>query len=156
MPRVSAIVAFDEESVMGKGNEMPWYIPADFKHFKKTTMGCPVIMGRKTWDSLPRKPLPGRTNIVLSASVTDIEGVKIARSLEESVKLAGDVPEVFIIGGKQVYNAAFILKMIDRLVVSHVHGKHDGDVYFSGIPEYLKKKTTEPNEGFDVVEYWRE
>ena len=157
MVTVSAIVAFDEARVMGNGNAMPWHILEDFRHFKKTTMGWPVVMGRKTWDSLPRKPLPGRVNIVLTKSTEPIEGAVVCNSLREAIEKTEGFTEMFIIGGRTIYQHALDEKLIDRLIVSHVKGTHPGDVYFPDIPEYLAVTDAEypKYELFEVKEYRR-
>ncbi len=157
MTIVSAIVAFDEARVMGKGNAMPWHILEDFRHFKKTTVGWPVVMGRKTWESLPRKPLPGRINIVLTKSSTPIEGAVVCTSLREAMEKTDGFTEMFIIGGRTIYQQALDEKLIDRLVVSHIKGTHEGDVYFPDIPsDFVQTDTTFPEyDSFEVKEYRR-
>lgn len=126
---VSAIFAVSENNVIGKGNDLPWRMPADLKHFKKTTMGHPVIMGRKSFDSIGR-PLPGRHNIVVTRDRNfSAEGVSVVHSLREAVEIAGeDRPEeVFIIGGAQIYERAF--PYCDRLYMTKIHTEAEGDVF---------------------------
>lgn len=151
------IAAVAENRAIGKNGEIPWHIPEDLKHFKEKTTGHPVIMGRKTFESLPEdfRPLPGRTNIVLTRSETDKEGVEVARSLEQAYRIAeehGD--ETFIIGGASVYEQ--VLPKADRMILTEVKKKVDGDTFF---PEFDKKdwdeKEREEHEGFDFVTYTR-
>ncbi len=108
-PRINLIYARAANGVIGKDGVMPWHLPEDLAHFKQLTQGCPVLMGRKTWDSLPPKfrPLPGRTNIVITRQADwQAEGAQRAGSLEEALQLAAPAPEVWIIGGAQIYAQA--------------------------------------------------
>ncbi|AYJ33004.1 dihydrofolate reductase [Corynebacterium xerosis] len=117
------------DGVIGDGDSMPWHIPEDLAHFRTTTMGAPVIMGRRTWDSLPAKfrPLPGRRNVVLSRSLTpdDIPGAELAHSLDAALDMLGDVPVVWIIGGGRVYREA--LRIADECEVTEVDGTFEVD-----------------------------
>lgn len=131
---VSAIAAMSQNLVIGKDNKLLWHIPEDFKHFKKTTMGKPVIMGRKTYLSLG-KPLPGRTNIVITSKPDEIEGdVVLASTVEEAlikaVEIAHEtnVDEIFVIGGGQIYEAA--LPAIDRIYLTVINKDYEGDTFF--------------------------
>ena len=129
---VNIIVAVADNGAIGKDNSLLWHIREDLKYFKKVTMGCPVIMGRRTFESIGR-PLPGRQNIVVSKSGTQAlpEGVLPAGSLEEAVsKAEGD--EMFVIGGGQIYRQA--LPLADRLYVTEVHVTvEDADTFFPEI-----------------------
>lgn len=129
---VNIIVAVADNGAIGKDNSLLWHIREDLKYFKKVTMGCPVIMGRRTFESIGR-PLPGRQNIVVSRSETHAlpEGVLPAGSLEEAVsKAEGD--EMFVIGGGQIYRQA--LPLADRLYVTEVHVTvEDADTFFPEI-----------------------
>lgn len=102
------IWAQSPSGAIGFEGDIPWHSKKDFQHFRSLTMGCPVIMGRKTWDSLPRKPLPGRVNIVVSHSVAELEGASVVRSLEEALALANEeaLDRVFVIGGATLYAQA--------------------------------------------------
>lgn len=125
---ISMIAAMANDRIIGKDNQMPWHLPADFAWFKRCTLGKPVIMGRKTYESIGR-PLPGRQNIVISRdSSLNIEGVKVTTSIEEAIKLAGDVEEVMIIGGGSVY--ATCLPKADRLYVTYIDADIEGDTQF--------------------------
>lgn len=108
-PRINLIYARAANGVIGKSGSMPWHLPEDLAHFKRLTQGHPVLMGRKTWDSLPPKfrPLPGRTNIVITRQADwQAEGAQCAGSLKEALQLAGPAPEVWVIGGAQIYAQA--------------------------------------------------
>jgi len=128
---LSLIVAMSENRVIGADNDLPWHLPADLKYFKASTLGKPIIMGRKTYDSIGR-PLPGRTNIVVTRNAEwQADGVKTVLSLAAAVTLAGDVPETMITGGAQIYAQA--LDMADRLYVTEVALTIDGDAFFPEI-----------------------
>jgi dihydrofolate reductase len=128
---ISLIVAVSKNGVIGKDNQLIWRLPADLKRFKNLTMGHPMIMGRKTYESIG-KPLPGRTSIVVSRNPDfSAEGVMITRSLEaamEQAKLTG-TNEAFIIGGGTIYQQA--LHFADRVYLTEVHAKIDGDTFFT-------------------------
>lgn len=129
---VSIIVAVSDDWGIGRDNELLWYIPEDLRRFKRLTIGKSVIMGKKTWESLPRKPLPGRKNIVL----TDIHGEHIesavtAYSIEDAVSKCESDEEAFVIGGGSIYRQ--FMNVADRLYITHVHKKAPADVYFPKI-----------------------
>ncbi|CAH1587026.1 type 3 dihydrofolate reductase [Vibrio rotiferianus] len=125
---ISMIAAMADNRIIGKDNQMPWHLPADFAWFKRCTMGKPVVMGRKTYESIGR-PLPGRLNIVISrdASLT-IEGVTAVTSIENALDVVGEVDEVMIIGGGAIYAAC--LPMANKLYVTHIEAEIDGDTQF--------------------------
>lgn len=125
---ISMIAAMADNRIIGKDNQMPWHLPADFAWFKRCTMGKPVVMGRKTYESIGR-PLPGRLNIVISrdASLT-IEGVTTVTSIENALDVVGEVDEVMIIGGGAIYAAC--LPMANKLYVTHIEAEIDGDTQF--------------------------
>lgn len=127
---INLIYARAANGVIGKDGAMPWHLPEDLAHFKRLTQGCPVLMGRKTWDSLPPKfrPLPGRTNIVITRQADwQAEGAQRAASLKEALQLAGAAPEVWIIGGAQIYAQAEPLA--GRAEVTEIAQDFDGDAY---------------------------
>ncbi len=140
-PRVSIVVAIGRDKqhnrVIGKDNNLVWRIPDDLKRFKKITLGHPVIMGRRTFDSIVSvlgKPLPGRTNIVVTRDTTySYPGAEVVHSLEDAVALASklDSEEIFIGGGTEIYKQA--LPLVNRLYLTLIDDERDGDSYF---PEY--------------------
>jgi dihydrofolate reductase len=133
MPKISLIVAFDENRVMGKGDSLPWNIPEDMQHFRETTKDSVVIMGRKTFESIGRI-LPKRINIVLSSKKLDYEheGLFLARSIEEAlIEAKKHDKNIYFIGGSGVYKEA--MNHVDEMILSHVKGSYEGDVYF---PEF--------------------
>ena len=137
--RLAVICAMSRNGVIGKNNGLPWHLSGDLKHFKETTLGCPIIMGRKTWDSIGR-PLPGRTNIIVTrrGEVRSV-GIKIADSFKSALDLAklclatARDNEIFVIGGAQIYKEAFPLA--NRLYLTRVNSFVDGDTYLEGFDE---------------------
>ena len=128
MTILSMIVAHADNRIIGKNNQMPWHLPADLAYFKKTTLGKPVVMGRKTFESIGR-PLPGRQNIVISRDQSyQAQGVDIAHSVEQALLLAGDVDEVMVIGGGAIYQHC--LSAAQRLYITHINAQVDGDTQF--------------------------
>ena len=123
------IVAIADNNAIGRNNELLWHISEDLKFFKRTTLGCPVIMGRKTFESIGR-PLPKRTNVVVSRSGYQApEGVRVVTSLNEAFAAVEDAEKVFVIGGGQIYSQA--LPVVDRLIITHVHTViEDADTFF--------------------------
>lgn len=151
------IAAVAENMAIGKDGDIPWHIPEDLEHFKEKTSGHPVVMGRKTFESLPEdfRPLPNRTNIVLTRSEMDKKGIKVAKSLEEAYSIAEEIDDkVFIIGGASVYEQ--VLPEADRMILTEVKKEVDGDTFF---PEFDREewdeKEREEHEEFDFVTYTR-
>lgn len=127
---ISLIAAMDRNRLIGRDNGLPWHLPDDFKHFKTVTMGKPVIMGRKTFESIG-KPLPGRRNIVVSRSGFQANGVESVVSIEQALVAAGAADEVMIIGGANLYQQ--MIDCAERMYLTHVDGEFDGDAWF---PEF--------------------
>ena len=126
---ISFVVAVARNGVIGREGGLPWHISSDLKRFKEITMGKPLVMGRKTWDSLPRKPLPGRRNIVITRQPGfAAEGAEAAATPEEALRLAGDAPEVAVIGGGEIYRLFW--PMVDRIYLTEVDLDADGDTHF--------------------------
>jgi len=135
---ISIIVAMDKKGVIGLEGGLPWRLSADLKHFKAITMSKPLIMGRKTHESIGR-PLPGRKNIVLThAKDFDVEGCTIVHSLDDAFQAAGDVDEVMIMGGSGIYDQS--LARAGRLYLTEVHADVKGDLNF---PEFDKAEWLE-------------
>lgn len=129
-PRINLIFARAANGVIGKDNSMPWHLPEDLAHFKRLTQACPVIMGRKTWDSLPPRfrPLPGRSNIVITRQMDwQAAGAARAGSLPEALQLSGDVAEVWVIGGAEIYRQAEPLAA--RAEVTEIAQDFEGDAH---------------------------
>ncbi|MBU0499007.1 MAG: dihydrofolate reductase [Gammaproteobacteria bacterium] len=132
-PLISLIAAMAENRVIGRDNRLPWHLPADLQHFKKLTLGKPIIMGRKTWESLPGL-LPERKHIVLSRNRRyRAEGAALAQDLENAVEAAGKVAEICVVGGAAIYKLA--LPLADRIYLTLVHARVDGDAFFPALDE---------------------
>lgn len=127
---VSLIAAMDKNRLIGRENGLPWHLPADFKHFKEVTMGKPVLMGRKTFESIG-KPLPGRKNIVISASGFEADNVIIVDSIEAAMAEVYDAEEVMIIGGASFYEQ--MIHSAHRMYLTYVDTECEGDAWF---PKY--------------------
>ena len=136
--RISIIVAASENNVIGRENDIPWHLPDDLKHFRKKTSGHPIIMGRKTFESLPSGALPKRTNIVVSRDGSyKAEGAQVASTLEEAIMFAqkDEKEEIFIIGGAEIYKHA--IPIANYLYFTRVHAWIKGDKEFPDIgPEW--------------------
>lgn len=128
--KISMIAAMANNRVIGANNQMPWHLPADLKHFKAVTMGKPVVMGRKTYESIGRA-LPGRKNIVISRSGYTADDVVVVRDVAQAIAEAGDIPEVMIIGGGVIYD--LFLEKADTLYLTFIDLDVNGDTCF---PDY--------------------
>ena len=131
--RLSAITAISQNNIIGKNNSLPWHLPADMRFFKKTTMGHPIIMGRKTYESF-KKALPGRTNIVVTRQTNySLTDATVVHSLEEAINEAQKIEseEAFILGGAQIFEQS--LPLIERLYLTRIYEAFDGDIEF---PEF--------------------
>jgi len=129
---ISIITAMSRNRVIGREGKLPWYLPSDMKRFKKLTLGNPVIMGRRTFESIDEKyrPLPGRANIIVSGQLQPTKGITIASSFEEAVALVADCRQAFIIGGESIFRQALALKVASRLYLTRVEVKCIGDTFF--------------------------
>ena len=137
---ISIIVAVSEDWGIGKDNKLLWHISEDLKRFKRLTFGNTVIMGKRTWESLPRRPLPGRRNIVLTDDKTEnIENAVTAYSIEDSLSKCEKNEEIFIMGGGSIYRQ--FMPFADRLYITHVHKKAPADIYFPEIDLKMWKIT---------------
>jgi dihydrofolate reductase len=132
---ISLIAAVAQNGAIGKNNQLLWHLPEDMRYFRETTRGKTVIMGRKTWESLPAafRPLPGRRNIVVTRDAHYVaEGAVLAHSLPEAIATAGEAGETFVIGGAELYLQA--LPQAQRLYLTEVAQTCEGDVFFPEIP----------------------
>ena len=144
---ISLIAAMDQNRLIGKGNCLPWRLPADMRHFRKLTLGKPVVMGRRTFESIG-KPLAKRTNIVLTRDPHfSVGGCIVARSVDEALREADGCEEVMIIGGYSVYKQ--FLDCAERFYLTQIHECFEGDVYFPAfeLSDWCEVKRTghEPN-----------
>lgn len=158
---INLIVAYDKNRLIGNGDKLPWpSIKEDFKHFKETTLECPIVMGRKTWDSLPKKPLPTRHNIVLSRTATGIDfdpnnwmtwftKIEIVKAMS-----AVSTKPLYVIGGAEIYKLFLDDGLVDKIIASEIDGEYEGDVYFPEInKDHWDTKVVKEFPQFKVVEY---
>lgn len=126
---ISMIVAMDKNNVIGSDNQMPWHLPDDLKFFKATTLGKPVVMGRKTFESIGSKPLPGRRNVIISREPNyQAAGAELFNSIEAALQALADEPEVMIMGGGQLYSQ--LLSQANKLYLTQVDTQVKGDTVF--------------------------
>lgn len=130
LQNLSLICAMSENRIIGRDNRLPWHLPADLRHFKRLTMGKPILMGRKTWESLPGL-LPHRTHIVLTRDRDyRADGGYVVHSMAEAIDMAGDAEEWFVVGGENLYRQ--VLPLVSRMYLTIVHTHADGDARFPG------------------------
>lgn len=157
--KLSMIVAYAQNRVIGRANTLPWKLSGDLAHFKRTTLGHPIIMGRKTWDSLGR-PLPGRLNIVITRDSTKtLPGVQFVTSLQAALKLVEHLDQVFVIGGAQIYLEA--LPLAQEVIATEVLANIEGDAFFAPLDleqwQEVSRAAQPPENGlnYDVVHFQR-
>lgn len=159
--RLNLIYARARNGVIGRDNQLPWHLPEDLAHFKRTTLGCPVIMGRKTWDSLPPRfrPLPGRLNIVVTRDKAwQADGARVAHSLEEARDLCPPDTDTWVIGGAQIYAQA--LPLASSAVVTEIAQDFEGDAFAPALGTGWQESNRESHVSasglpFDFVTYTR-
>jgi len=140
---ISLIAAMASNRVIGINNTLPWHLPADFKHFKAVTMGKPILMGRKTFESIGR-PLPGRTNIIITNNHSySAKGCHVVNSIDEALALTQDETEVLVIGGASFYQQT--LPIAQRIYLTIIHHPFDGDAHFVELDETVWRETERVN-----------
>lgn len=172
---ITLVAAMDEDRLIGRGTELPWHVPEDLRLFRKRTMGGTLIMGRATWQHLPGNTayLDGRVNFVVTRSPTERQanverngrfdttcGPHFVDTIELAVSRARRefpeyVGEFFLIGGREIYELALRRNLVDRMVITHVAGKHMGDVYFPDFGGEWVGRSELEGEGFEIIEYVR-
>ncbi len=158
LPRFTAIAACSRNGVMGKGGKLPWHYPADLKHFRDATLHQVMVVGRKTFESMPPQLFKERTGIVLTKTHL-IEMAQQAHDLEELERFYSQNPNLldktqFVIGGREIFDLFFKHQLIDRAIITHIHSPHEGDVAFP--LEQIRaweKKTVLDNPEFSICEY---
>lgn len=144
---ISIIVAMAANRVIGHENRLPWHLPADLQHFKQITMGKPILMGRKTWESIGR-PLPGRTNIVITRDVSySADGCVVVHSLDAALEAARDSDEIMVIGGAEFYRQ--VLPRVSTLYLTLVEGEFEGDAFFPEIVDAEWREVERSDHGPD-------
>jgi len=152
------IAAMAENGVIGKDNKMPWSIKGNLAHFKEMTIGHPCIMGRKTWESLPVKPLPGRLNIIISETLNKESRrpsawreINVFNSLTSAVESCSNYEKIFIIGGESIYAQA--MPFATKIDLTLIPGNYEGDTFFPKINDSWKKIDTVNYENFSIITY---
>ena len=155
MTEIIVIVAVAQNGAIGKDNDIPWHIKEDFEHFKEQTLGHPCIMGDKTYDSLPVRPLPGRENIICTLDKNySAKGAKIFHSFEDAIKYVNDKEKAFIIGGATIYKLG--MEVADTFELTRVHQNPDGDIFFPEINwKQWEKIKEDKHEGYTFQTYKR-
>lgn len=158
-PKIIIVVAYSNNMVIGKNNQLPWKLPNDLAHFKRVTMGHPIIMGRKTWESIGR-PLPGRPNIVISTNSQYVaDGATTYNSLEQAIQDHSEYEAICVIGGQQLFDLA--LPMADQVIATEIHQDVDGDTFFPKLDTAIwveqnrETQATENSLDYDFVYYQR-
>jgi len=158
-PAIHCIVAYAANRVIGKDNRLPWHLPADLAHFKRSTLGHPVLMGRRTWESLKR-PLPGRRNLVITRQSGYVAaGAESYPSIQAALAACVEVADVFVIGGSEIFREA--LPLANRIIATEIHAQVEGDVFFPALDSSIWQEISrqpQPEENglpFDFVVYER-
>ena len=158
-PAITLIVAYSANRTIGRANMLPWRLPGDLAHFKRSTLGHPIIMGRKTWTSLGR-PLAGRSNVVITRNAQfAAPGAIVVPTLAAALAACGDTDEAYVIGGAQIY--ALALPFAQRILATEVHAEVEGDAFFPCLPSYawreVARQPQPPEAGYnyDFVTYER-
>jgi len=151
-PTITLIVAVADNGVIGRDNTLPWHLPDDLKRFKRLTMGKPIVMGRKTFDSIG-KPLPGRQNIVVTRDTNyRRDGVTVVHDADAALRAAGAVPEIMVIGGAELFRT--LLPRAGRLHLTRVHGNIDGDVVWPALDERAWRVVERESHSADERHAW--
>lgn len=143
--KISLVVAASDNHAIGKDNQLLWHLPKDMRFFKNTTWALPILMGRKTFESLGNKVLPGRMNIIITRQANkEYEGAKVVTSLEQAIELAkqNDYKELMVIGGGEIYQMA--IPLADTIYLTRVHTSIDGDTYFPALGAEWMLESSEP------------
>lgn len=149
-PKLIAVVAVAKNGIIGNKGKIPWHCAEDLKWFKQTTINKPVLMGRKTFESLPKRPLPNRQNIVVSRTMQPDPNVQILRDLNEISTLP--YPEIYVIGGGEIY--AKLLPNFSELLVTHMKKDYEGDTSFPDFSQSFEKdRVIKENDEFTIVSY---
>ena len=157
-PVLRLVVAYAQNRCIGHNNALPWHLPGDLAHFKQTTLGYPIVMGRKTWESIGR-PLPGRQNLVITRNPNyQADGALLCHSLKEAIARCHEAPVICIIGGAEIYQQS--LPLVDEIYATEVHTHVDGDSFFPVLGDEWQEQQRHPQApenglSFDFVLYQR-
>jgi dihydrofolate reductase len=152
MSKIIIIAAMAENRIIGRDSRLPWSISEDMKRFRELTRGWPCVMGRKTWESLPKKPLPGRPNIVVSKTLARPGGASVFPSLEDALEHCKDFAKVYICGGGMIYREA--MEYADSIELTLIHAEYEGDAFFPEIdPSLWEEEEREDHEKFSFIRY---
>lgn len=150
--KIGVIYAKSKNNVIGKDGKLPWHLPEDLKHFKKVTTNCAVAMGRKTWESLPVKPLPGRVNIVISRSLVEIEGALVVRSVEDAIRLSIYIGrDLWFIGGESIIKESLDLATVVK--VTEICNTYEGDTFVEDLSSNWVLKSSEDHKSEDGIDF---
>ncbi|WP_322999943.1 dihydrofolate reductase [Castellaniella sp.] len=160
LPPIRLVVAYTDNRIIGREGGMPWHLPGDLAHFKRSTLGHPILMGRKTWLSLGR-PLPGRRNLVLTRDTAfAAAGAECFASLDAALASCQDAERICVIGGEQIFRLA--LPLADELIATEIHARIEGDTWFPELPagqwqetERLPQPASDGGLSYDFVTYRR-
>lgn len=153
LPRLSLVVAYARDRVIGRNNQLPWHLPPDLAHFKRTTLGSPIIMGRRTWESLPGA-LPKRLNVVLSRQASyQAPGATVVTSLAEALQVcaAAQATQAFVIGGEEIFRMA--LPLADEVIATEIDADIAGDTWFPELPAHWQRVSHEPQPRYESLDY---
>jgi dihydrofolate reductase len=154
---ISLVVAYAKNQVIGRNNELPWYIPDDLKHFKQLTINKTVVMGRNTYESIVRrlgKGLPNRRNIVVSGSLKGpVDGIEVAASLEAAITLAQDDEEIVLIGGQRIFEEAISKGLVERIYATEIDAVIDGDTFFPKLDQKNWREIDREHKNGDSLAY---
>jgi dihydrofolate reductase len=153
MSEIIIIAAMAENNVIGNNNKLPWSVKEDITHFKELTNGCPCIMGRKTWESLPKKPLSGRLNIIISTTMADIQNSNtvILPSLPAAIEYCRNYEKIFICGGETIYRQA--MNLATKIELTLIHRICEGDAFFPEIDSSWNKAKSVDFDIFSFITY---
>jgi dihydrofolate reductase len=152
-PHITLVLARATNGVIGNKGGLPWRLSEDMKRFKELTLGKPVVMGRKTWDSLPRKPLPGRRNIVITRNADfQVEGADVVLSLDGAIAAAENAAEIMIIGGAEIYRQA--LPIADKIELTEIEASPEGDTRMAPFsPDEWQEQSRQAHQSADGLRY---
>jgi dihydrofolate reductase len=157
---IKIIVAYDQDRGIAKAGQIPWYYPSDMQFFKQITLGNSIIMGRKTWESLPRKPLPGRFNIILTRNIDNFSTINyvLAKNIVDAIGKAAiwnANKDIYIIGGRMVYKEFLDKNLVNTVVATEIKSRYKCDMYFPCLSDQWQSKIILISNEYNIIEYTR-